>query len=94
VPGPPMPLYMHGAELVAFYPHGPIFEGVGLNLTVLSYQGSVDIGVIGCRDSVHDADQLAAGFVNAVERLRAAAELEAAPDKRRPAGRPTPSPTA
>ena len=49
VPGPPMPLYMHGAELVAFYPHGPIFEGTGLNITVMSYQDSVDIGVIACR---------------------------------------------
>jgi diacylglycerol O-acyltransferase len=73
VPGPTMPLYLNGAELLAFYPHGPIFEGVGLNLTVMSYQDSVDIGVIGCRDSVQDADQLASGFVHAVERLHAAA---------------------
>ena len=76
VPGPTMPLYLNGAELLAFYPHGPIFEGVGLNLTVMSYQDSVDIGVIGCRDSVQDADQLATGFVDAIERLRAAAERE------------------
>jgi diacylglycerol O-acyltransferase len=94
VPGPPMPLYLHGAELVAFYPHGPIFEGVGLNLTVMSYQGSVDIGVIGCRDSVQDADQLAAGFVHAVERLRAAAQLEAPAAERPAAVRHTPSSTA
>ena len=73
VPGPTMPLYLNGAELLAFYPHGPIFEGVGLNLTVMSYQDSVDIGVIGCRDSVQDADELASGFVHAVERLHAAA---------------------
>jgi diacylglycerol O-acyltransferase len=92
VPGPPMPLFMHGAELIAFYPHGPIFEGVGLNMTVLSYQDSVDIGIIGCRDSVQDANQLADGFVNAIERLVAAAKLEA-PASAGPARRPRPTPS-
>jgi diacylglycerol O-acyltransferase len=90
VPGPTMPLYLNGAELLAFYPHGPIFEGVGLNLTVMSYQDNVDIGVIGCRDSVQDADQLATGFVRAVERLRAAA-LRAAGDASHPAADTEPS---
>jgi diacylglycerol O-acyltransferase / wax synthase len=77
VPGPPMPLYLLGAELVAFYPHGPIFEGTGLNITVLSYQESVDIGVIACRESVHDIEQITASFTVAIERLKAAAEQEA-----------------
>jgi diacylglycerol O-acyltransferase len=76
VPGPPMPLYLHGAELVAFYPHGPIFEGSGLNITVMSYQESVDIGVIACRESVHDVGQITEGFTAAIARLKAAAEQE------------------
>ena len=78
VPGPPMPLYMNGAELVAFFPHGPIFEGSGLNITVMSYQESVDIGVIACRESVHDVSQLTESFVSAIARLKAAAEHESA----------------
>ena len=32
VPGPPFPLYLAGAELVAAYPMGPIMEGSGLNV--------------------------------------------------------------
>ncbi len=78
VPGPPMPLYLRGAKLIAFYPHGPVFEGAGLNITVMSYQDRVDIGVIGCRDSVQDAPQITAGFTTAIARLKAAAEQESA----------------
>jgi len=78
VPGPAQPLYLHGAKLEAFYPHGPIFEGTGLNITVLSYQGSVDIGVIACRESVHDVSQITESFAAAIARLKAAAEQESA----------------
>ena len=39
VPGPDFPLYYAGAELVAAYPMGPVMEGAGLNVTVMSYQG-------------------------------------------------------
>ena len=36
VPGPQIPLYCAGAQVVATYPMGPILEGCGLNITVLS----------------------------------------------------------
>ncbi len=78
VPGPSMPLYLRGAKLIAFYPHGPVFEGAGLNITVLSYLDRVDIGVIGCRDSVPDAPQITESFSAAIARLKAAAEQESA----------------
>jgi WS/DGAT/MGAT family acyltransferase len=98
VPGPPMPLYLHGAKLIAFYPHGPVFEGAGLNITVLSYQDRVDIGVIACRDSVRDAPQITESFTAAIAGLKAAAERESAasengqrgPRQRRPRTSRTP----
>ena len=46
VPGPPFPLYLAGAELVAAYPMGPIMDGAGLNITVLSYRNHIDIGFL------------------------------------------------
>ena len=35
VPGPPFPLYVAGAQMKATYPIGPIFDGGGLNITVI-----------------------------------------------------------
>jgi hypothetical protein len=74
VPGPPMELYCAGARVVATYPMGPLMEGVGLNLTVLSNMGNVDFGVIACRELVADVWDLATGFEDAVLQLRKATE--------------------
>ncbi|MHB8682421.1 MAG: WS/DGAT/MGAT family O-acyltransferase [Acidimicrobiales bacterium] len=52
IPGPDFPLYWAGSRLVALYPLGPILEGVGLNVTVLSYMGTLYVGVVGCRELV------------------------------------------
>ena len=48
VPGPTMPLYCAGARVTACHPIGPIYDGCALNLTVMSYDGSLGIGAIGC----------------------------------------------
>jgi WS/DGAT/MGAT family acyltransferase len=74
VPGPPVPLYSAGARVIAVYPLGPILEGAGLNLTVLSNMGSVDFGAIACREMVPDLWDIASGFTDAVEELRKLAE--------------------
>jgi WS/DGAT/MGAT family acyltransferase len=44
VPGPPVPIYLAGAKLTAAYPMGPVMEGAGLNITVMSYVDQVDFG--------------------------------------------------
>lgn len=59
VPGPPFPLYLAGAELVAAYPMGPIMDGAGLNVTVLSYRDHVDIGFLADAELVPDVWRLA-----------------------------------
>ena len=52
VPGPPVPLYMAGAHLVGLYPFGPITDGAGLNVTVLSEEDWVGFGIVTCPDLV------------------------------------------
>lgn len=74
VPGPPIPLYCAGARVVAVYPFGPLIEGAGINITVLSNMGNMDFGVIGCTETAPDLWSLADGFGQAVKDLRAAAD--------------------
>jgi hypothetical protein len=44
VRGAPMPLYLAGAEVLENYPVGPL-AGVAFNLTLLSYNHSLDMGM-------------------------------------------------
>lgn len=69
VRGPADPLYAAGARLVAAYPLGPLMEGAGMNITVVSHTGSVDFGVIACARSVPHAEDIAVGFSAAVAEL-------------------------
>jgi diacylglycerol O-acyltransferase len=72
VPGPPVPLYFMGAEIQALYPLGPVFHGAGLNITVMSNRGHVHVGIIACRESMPDVDDLAKRFPQELERLKEA----------------------
>jgi diacylglycerol O-acyltransferase / wax synthase len=78
VPGPPVPIYFLGGRVEALYPLGPVFHGAGLNVTVMSNDGELHVGVIACRESMPDADALVAHFPEELARLReAVAALEA-----------------
>jgi len=59
VPGPPITLYMAGARLVGLYPLGPIMDGAGLNITVLSNEDRIGFGFIACRELMPDLWELA-----------------------------------
>jgi len=69
VMGPPMSLYMAGARLVGIYPMGPLIANAGLNVTVLSLDGAIDVGVIGCPELVEDVGELADRFADALNDL-------------------------
>ena len=58
VPGPQLPLYLAGARLVANYPISVITDGMGLNITVMSYCGQLDFGLIADRDQMPDVHLL------------------------------------
>ena len=58
VPGPQFPLYMAGAKLIANYPVSVILDGMGLNITVMSYMGHMDFGIVADRDQMPDVDTL------------------------------------
>jgi diacylglycerol O-acyltransferase len=73
VPGPPFPLYYAGAKLEYTLPMGPVMEGAGLNITVLSYMDNVDIGFMACRELVPDVWSLVDYVEEAMQELLDAA---------------------
>jgi WS/DGAT/MGAT family acyltransferase len=74
VPGPNFPLYSAGARMVAMYPMGPIADGAALNITVMSYMGSVYFGLVADRDSVPQVWDLARNVDAALVELKKAAD--------------------
>ncbi|ANW65525.1 diacylglycerol O-acyltransferase [Mycobacterium sp. djl-10] len=72
VPGPQVPLYFLGSEVNAMYPLGPIFHGSGLNITVMSLSGKLDVGLISCPELLPDLWSMADDFAVGMEELLAA----------------------
>ena len=58
VPGPQFPLYCAGARIDANYPVSVITDGMGLNITVMSYCGHMDFGIVADRDQMRDVNRL------------------------------------
>jgi WS/DGAT/MGAT family acyltransferase len=58
VPGPPVPIYFCGALVRALYPVSVVTDGMGLNITVFSYCGSLDFGIVVDREQIPDVWKL------------------------------------
>jgi WS/DGAT/MGAT family acyltransferase len=84
VPGPPMPIYFMGGRVTGFYPFGPVFHGAGLNITVLSNDGHLDVGLIACRELAPHLWELADDMPSALGELRTAARSRLAQGAARP----------
>ncbi len=69
--GPPVPLYCAGAKVTALYPVSIATHGVGLNITVQSYNGALDFGVTAGAKAVPDADHFGDLLVQSYDELRA-----------------------
>jgi WS/DGAT/MGAT family acyltransferase len=67
--GPPIPLFCAGAQVTAVYPMGPLIPSSGINLTVLSNMGKMDVGLLCCPDLVPDVWDIVDALPAAVERL-------------------------
>lgn len=59
VPGPQVPLYLAGAELGAYYPVSIVTHGLALNVTIVSYNGMMDVGLVACRKTMPDLRKFA-----------------------------------
>jgi WS/DGAT/MGAT family acyltransferase len=87
VPGPQFPLYCAGARLEAHYPVSVIADGVGLNITVMSYIGHLDFGIVVDREMVDDPWPMIEGLRAELAVLdELSPRFERAPATRRSAG--------
>jgi diacylglycerol O-acyltransferase / wax synthase len=58
VPGPKVPHYYNGAEMVGMYPLSIPIHGMALNITCMSYAGNLGFGLTGCRRTVPHLQRL------------------------------------
>lgn len=72
VAGPPVDFYIAGARVEAMYPMGPLLYGGGLNITVFSNGGTIDVGIVTCRELVPDPWVIADRFRPALDALAGA----------------------
>jgi WS/DGAT/MGAT family acyltransferase len=71
VPGPPCPLYLMGAELLDACPVVPLAANLPVGVAILSYNGSLDIGITADADACPDVEVLAQGIAEGFAALGA-----------------------
>ena len=70
VPGPQVPLYLAGARMLTFHPLSIVLHGLALNITVQTYAGSVDFGLVADKKAVPHLQHLADALEGAFEEAR------------------------
>ncbi|PID43206.1 MAG: wax ester/triacylglycerol synthase family O-acyltransferase [Proteobacteria bacterium] len=74
IPGPQNPLYLQGCKLIRQAASSPLFDGIGLGIVAISYQGSVTFSVSSCPSGVCDASELVILLNESVADIESAAE--------------------
>ncbi|SEF88188.1 acyltransferase, WS/DGAT/MGAT [Thermomonospora echinospora] len=75
VPGPDFPLYLRGARVLGYFPISVVGDLTGgLNVTVLSYDGKLDIGIVTCRAMIPDPWELIDYLDDALDELKGLTE--------------------
>ena len=86
VPGPQVPLYLAGAKMLTNYPTSIAVHGLALNVTVQTYNQSLDIGLMACGEALPETAELAAYVDAAFMEFQALPVAEAA-DEAAPASK-------
>jgi hypothetical protein len=75
VPGPMVPLYSNGRELLTYYPHVPCGSDVGISIATSSYNQNLYHGITSDAQAAPDAELFRDFLVEAYEELREAAGI-------------------
>ena len=87
VPGPQFPLYLLGRELEELIPVAFLPENHAMAIAIISYNGTVDFGLLADYDAMPDVDYVGRAIAESLEELLEAARAESA-SEREPAGAP------
>lgn len=71
VPGPPVPLFLAGAKIVSFHPLSIVIHGLALNITIQTYAGHVDFGIVAGKKALPHAQDLARAVTEAFHEAQA-----------------------
>ena len=85
-PGPQIPFYVRGRELVEVYPVGFLAHRHALAIAIISYNGAIGFGLLGDSEALGDVDRIGHHIEGAVEELRAAAGIASPVDGNELAG--------
>jgi diacylglycerol O-acyltransferase len=86
VPGPQFPLYLLGRELQELVPVAFLPENHALAIAIMSYNGTVDFGLLADYDAMADVDFVALAIRESLEELLEAARTTAPEPESTPAG--------
>src|SRR4051794_1682917 len=86
VPGPQFPLYLLGRELQELVPVAFLPENHALAIAIMSYNGTVDFGLLADYDAMADVDFVALAIRESLEELLEAARTTAPEPESVPAG--------
>lgn len=75
VPGPREQLYWNGASLDGIYPASIVFDGFAMNITLVSYNESLDFGIVACRRSLPEVQRMIDYLEEALAELEEVAGL-------------------
>jgi WS/DGAT/MGAT family acyltransferase len=70
IAGPPVPLYTPGSRLTHLFPLGPVQQGSGLNITVMSVVDRLCFGAMACTALVPHVQDIATGFAAEIDVLK------------------------
>lgn len=71
IPGPQMPLYMNGSRLIRQIGTAPLFDGIGVVLVVVSYDGKITISVTSCPTMMENPGHFGEYLLKAVDDIEA-----------------------
>jgi diacylglycerol O-acyltransferase len=94
VAGAPFPMYFAGALVTSYYPVSIASHGTALNVTVQSYNGRMDYGLIACRRAVPDITEIGDYLLAEHQLLMSLTQTHPAAAPKAAAPEPTPVPKA